>query len=40
MITYLDQDPKFYYGHYPEHGTTGYDEAAGQGLMAGINAHN
>ena len=25
MITYLDQDPKFYYGHYPEHGTTGYD---------------
>ena len=25
MITYLDQDPKFYYGHYPEHGTIGYD---------------
>jgi hypothetical protein len=25
MITRLDHDPKFYYGHYPEHGTTGYD---------------
>ena len=25
MIKYLGQDPKFYYGHYPEHGTTGYD---------------
>ena len=25
MITYLDQDPKFYYGGYPESGTTGYD---------------
>ena len=25
MITYLDQDPKFCYGHYPEYGTTGYD---------------
>ena len=25
MITYFDQDPRFYYGHYPEYGTTGYD---------------
>ena len=25
MITHLNHDPKFYYGHYPEHGTAGYD---------------
>ena len=25
MITYLNHDPKFYYGHYPESGTIGYD---------------
>jgi len=25
MIVYLDQDPKFYYGSYPESGTTGYN---------------
>ena len=25
MITHLNHDPRFYYGHYPEHGTAGYD---------------
>ena len=29
MITYLDQDPNFYYGGYPESGTVGYDGPGG-----------
>jgi len=43
MITYLDQDPAFYYGHYPEHGTTGYDGPGwyvvnGRGLVGPFNS--